>query len=80
MRSLKTNPNEIEGFVPAQTVLKGYRNGNNRLDIGDIAKVAYMAIGLVEEELRGDFSYDGTVKAADAARIAYYYVGQIPIL
>jgi hypothetical protein len=39
-----------------------------------------MAIGLVDEELRGDFSYDGTVKAADAARIAYYYVGKIPAL
>ena len=39
-----------------------------------------MAVGLVGAELRGDFSYDGTVKAADAARIAYYYVGKIPAL
>lgn len=60
-----------------QTVLKGDLNGNGRVDIGDVARVAYMAIGLVEEELRGDFSYDGTVKAADAAKIAYYYVGKI---
>jgi len=50
------------------------------VDIGDVSRVAYMAIGLVDEELRGDFSYDGTVKAADAARIAYYYVGKIPAL
>jgi len=63
-----------------QTVLKGDLNGNGRVDIGDVARVAYMAVGLVDEELRGDFSYDGSVQAADAARIAYYYVGKIPAL
>lgn len=71
-----------EGFrIPiTQSALKGDLNANGRVDIGDVAKVAYMAIGLIEEEFRGDFSYDGTVKAADAARIAYYYVGKIPAL
>lgn len=71
-----------EGFrIPiTQSVLKGDLNANGRVDIGDVSRVAYMAIGLIEEELRGDFSYDGTVKAADAARIAYYYVGKIPAL
>ncbi|MCQ1539531.1 PKD domain-containing protein [Methanocalculus taiwanensis] len=52
-------------------------NQNNRIDIGDVAKVAWMAAGLVEEDLEADFDGDGHVTGADAARIAYYYVGKI---
>ncbi|WP_255333392.1 lectin like domain-containing protein [Methanocalculus taiwanensis] len=52
-------------------------NQNNRIDIGDVAKVAWMAAGLVDEDLEADFNNNGEVDSADAARIAYYYVGKI---
>jgi PKD repeat protein len=55
-------------------------NRNNRIDIGDVAKVAYMAAGLVPEDPEADFDGDGHVTGADAARIAYFYVGKIQTL
>jgi C1A family cysteine protease len=55
-------------------------NRNNRIDIGDVAKVAWMAAGLVPEDPEADFDGEGHVTGADAARIAYYYVGKIQAL
>ncbi|MBR1368723.1 hypothetical protein RJ53_04045 [Methanocalculus chunghsingensis] len=55
-------------------------NLNNRIDIGDVSKVSWMAADLVEEDLEADFDGDGSVTGADAARIAYFYVGKIPAL
>jgi PKD repeat protein len=52
-------------------------NRNNRIDIGDVAKVAWMAAGRIPEDLEADFNGDGHVTGADAARIAYSYVGRI---
>jgi C1A family cysteine protease/chitodextrinase len=52
-------------------------NRNNRIDIGDVAKVAWMAAGRIPEDLEADFNGDGHVTGADAARIAYFYVGRI---
>lgn len=53
-------------------------NGNGYVDIGDVARVASMAVGLVALDPRADFNSDGLIDAADAAMIAWYYVGQIP--
>lgn len=58
-------------------LLRGDLNRNGRVDIGDVAKVAYMAVGLIEPDLEADFHGDGKVDSADAALIAYYYVGKI---
>jgi len=60
--------------------VKGDFNGNGRVDIGDVARVAWMAIGLTPVDMEADFNGDGKVDGADATRIAYYYVGKIPSL
>jgi len=52
-------------------------NRNGWIDIGDVAKVAWMATGIVEEDPEADFNGDGRVDGADAAHIAYFYVGKI---
>lgn len=60
--------------------VKGDFNGNGRVDIGDVARVAWMALGLTDVNMEADFNGDGKVDAADAAKIAYYYVGKITSL
>ncbi len=60
--------------------VKGDFNGNGRVDIGDVARVAWMAIGLTPVDMEADFNGDGKVDGADATKIAYYYVGKIPAL
>lgn len=61
---------------------RGDLNGNGRVDIGDVARVAYIAIGLVDQDPRAKFTdpVSAPVSHADAAKIAYYYVGGIEIL
>ncbi|MCQ1539097.1 hypothetical protein FTO68_08905 [Methanocalculus taiwanensis] len=61
-------------------LLRGDLNQNDRIDIGDVAKVAWMAAGLIDPDPAADFNSDGGVDAADAARIAYYYVGKNQVL
>ncbi|MCQ1537746.1 S8 family serine peptidase [Methanocalculus taiwanensis] len=56
--------------------MRGDFNDNGRIDIGDVARVAYMAAGLITVDLEADFNGDGVVDAADAAKIAYVYVGK----
>jgi len=60
--------------------VKGDFNGNGRVDIGDVARVAWMAIGLTPVDMGADFNGDGKVDGADATKIAYYYVGKISSL
>ena len=62
-------------------ILRGDLNRNGRVDIGDVAKVAWIAMDLVAQDPLAKFVDDGEpVNHADAARIAYYYVGKIPVL
>jgi parallel beta-helix repeat protein len=55
---------------------RGDFNGNGNVDIGDVAKVAWMAVGLIPDDPEARFTGGETVTGADAARIAYYYVGK----
>ena len=57
---------------------KGDFNRNWRVDIGDVTRVAYMAVGLITPpDMTADFNGDGNVTVSDAAKIAWYYVGKI---
>ncbi|WP_211530611.1 PKD domain-containing protein [Methanocalculus chunghsingensis] len=55
-------------------------NRNGRIDIGDVAKVAYMAVGLIADDPEARLMGGAQVTGADAAKIAYFYVGAIPAL
>nr|WP_304364237.1 PKD domain-containing protein [Methanocalculus taiwanensis] len=57
--------------------IQGDFNGNGHVDIGDVSKVAWMALEQIKPDLAADFNKDGRVNGADAAIIAYYYVGKI---
>jgi len=58
-------------------VIKGDFNNNGRVDIGDVAKVAFMVAGIVPEELSADFNDNGYVDIGDAAKIAFYLAGKV---
>jgi hypothetical protein len=60
--------------------LKGDFNNNARVDIGDVTRVAYMAVDLIQKDLGADFNGNNDVDAGDAAKIAWYYVGKFPQL
>ena len=68
-----------EGVITISGVRADF-NLNGRIDIGDVTSVAYMAAGIIPEDLDADFDDTGRVNVADAAKIAYYYVGKIAIL
>jgi PKD repeat protein len=59
---------------------KGDFNTNWRVDIGDVTKVAYMAVGLIPKDPNANFNGDTKVDISDASKIAWYYVGKIAIL
>jgi PKD repeat protein len=56
---------------------KGDFNLNNRVDIGDVTRVAYMAVNLTPWHPAADFNGDTRVDIGDASKIAWYYVGKI---
>ena len=55
---------------------RGDFNGNGNVDIGDVAKVAWMAVGFIPDDPEARFTGGGHVTGADAARNAYFYVGK----
>ena len=57
--------------------IKGDFNNNGRVDIGDVAKVAFMVAGKVPEDLNADFNGNGRVDIGDAAKIAFYLAGKV---
>jgi len=57
--------------------IKGDFNNNNRVDIGDAAKVAFMVAGKVEDDLRADFNHNGRVDIGDAAKISFYLAQKV---
>jgi len=60
--------------------VKGDFNGNGKVDIGDVSKVAYMVVGKDPEDLGADFNGNGAVDIGDAAKIAYFFVGKVGAL
>ena len=64
----------------AVTARKGDLNGDGTIDIGDVAKVAYMVVGKEPADLAADFNGNGRVDIGDAAKIAYFFVGKIDLL
>jgi len=57
--------------------IKGDFNGNVRVDIGDVAKVAFMVAGKVPEYLNADFNKNGRVDIGNTAKIAFYLAGKV---
>ena len=57
--------------------IKGDFNGNGRVDIGDVAKVAFMVADKVPEDLNADFNKNERVDIGDAAKIAFYLAGKV---
>ncbi|WP_211530769.1 PKD domain-containing protein [Methanocalculus chunghsingensis] len=60
---------------------RGDLNGNGRVDIGDVARVAYIAVGLIDQDPRAKLTdpLSDPVNHSDAAKIAYHYVGAIQL-
>ena len=67
----------ISENLPPSAGVKGDFNNNGRVDIGDVAKVAYMVVGEVAEDMGADFNVNGDVDIGDAAKIAFYLVGKV---
>ena len=65
----------VDGMITVGT--KGDFNGNGRVDIGDVAKVAFMVAGKVTPDPRADFNGNGRVDIGDAAKIAFYLAGKV---
>jgi PKD repeat protein len=62
------------------TNMKGDFNGDSVVDIGDVAKVAYMVVGKTPADPAADFNENGVVDIGDASKIAYFFVGNITAL
>jgi len=57
--------------------VRGDFNGDGKVDIGDVSKVAYMVVGKVAADPAADFNQNGKVDIGDAAKIAYFLVEKI---
>ncbi|MFY1642610.1 PKD domain-containing protein [Methanoculleus bourgensis] len=67
------------GYITV-TAPKGDVTGDGKVDIGDVARVAYMVVGKEAAEPAADFNGNGVVDIGDAAKIAYYFVEKIEAL
>ena len=84
LQNVEFSDNEFNPYTPVVVVdgvitvgIKGDFNGNGRVDIGDVAKVAFMVAGKVPEDLNADFNENGRVDIGDAAKIAFYLAGKV---
>jgi len=84
LQNVEFSDAEFNPYTPAVVVdgmitvgIKGDFNGNGRVDIGDVAKVAFMVAGKVPEDLNADFNGNGRVDIGDAAKIAAYLAGNV---
>ena len=84
LQNVEFSGSEFNPYTPAVVVdgvitvgIKGDFNGNGRVDIGDVAKVAFMVAGKIPSELSADFNGNGRVDIGDAAKIAYYLAGKV---
>ena len=61
--------------------VKGDLNGNQRVDIGDVALVAYMVVNRAPHQVpAADFNGNGFIDIGDASKIAYFVAGKLPAL
>ena len=67
------------GYITV-TAPKGDFGGDGEVDIGDVARVAYMVVGKEPADLAADFNGNGVVDIGDAAKIAYFFVEKIEAL
>ena len=71
-------------FAPADyhryPLVRGEFNEKGYVDMGGEARVAHMAVGLVDSDLGSDFNHNGDLHGPDAVMITWYYVGKIPLL
>jgi len=76
---IELNPYKPAVVVDGQITIEiiGDFNGNGRVDIGDVAKVAFMVTGKVPEDLNADFNDNGRVDIGDTAKIAFYLAGKV---
>jgi len=84
LQNVEFSDADLNPYTPAVVVdgqitvgIKGDFNGNGRVDIGDVAKVAFMVAGKVPEDLNADFNGNGRVDIGDAAKIAFYLAGKV---
>jgi len=84
LQNVEFSDAEFNPYTPAVVVdgqitagIKGDFNGNGRVDIGDVAKVAFMVAGKVPEDVNADFNGNGRVDIGDAAKIAFYLAGKV---
>ena len=84
LQNVEFSDSGFNPYTPAVVVdgqitvgIKGDFNGNGRVDIGDVAKVAFMVAGKVPEDLHADFNGNGRVDIGDAAKIAFYLAGKV---
>jgi len=84
LQNVEFSDSEFNTYTPAVVVngqitvgIKGDFNGNGRVDIGDVAKVAFMVAGKVLEDQNADFNNNGRVDIGDAAKIAFYLAGKV---
>jgi PKD repeat protein len=68
--------NVVNGTVLVYRV-RGDLNGDGEVDIGDVARVAYMVVGRTPLDPSADFNGNGEVDVGDAAKIAWFSVGKI---
>lgn len=57
--------------------MKGDLNSDGNVNIGDAAKVAFMVVGKVPQDLNADFNSNGFVDIGDASKIAFYLAGKV---
>jgi len=84
LQNVEFSDAELNPYTPAVVVdgqikvgIKGDFNDNGRVDIGDVAKVAFMVAGKVPEDLNADCNNNGRVDIGDAAKIAFYLAGKV---
>ncbi len=64
------------GTTIIETV-RGDFNKNGFVDIGDVARTAYMLVGKTPVDIAADFNDNGKVDVGDATKIAYYLIGRV---
>jgi len=79
---LVTNPDDESGALAGgfRVRLRGDFNGVGIVDVGDVARAAYIVVGKEPADPEADFNGNGIVDIGDASKIAYYFIGKVTVL